>query len=85
MGFALFFLGEYSNIILMSSFYVLLFFGGWFYSAFPFLVVFVIFIFIWARAAYPRFRYDQLMRLGWKIFIPFTFAWFFITSVFIFI
>lgn len=83
MTFALFFLGEYSNIILMSSLTVLLFFGGW-NAPFDFILfswipgvfwfslkVFIfLFIFIWVRATLPRYRYDQLMRLGWKIFLP---------------
>ena len=88
MPFALFFLGEYANMILMSSFAALLFMGGWlppFQLAFlDFLpgaiwfilkVMFCLFIFIWIRASIPRFRYDQLMRLGWKIFLPFTLIW----------
>ncbi|MFQ3307041.1 MAG: NADH-quinone oxidoreductase subunit H [Candidatus Midichloriaceae bacterium] len=88
MGFALFFLGEYANIILMSSFIVLLFMGGWlppfniqFLQFFPGVIWFILkilfclFIFIWVRASLPRFRYDQLMRLGWKVFLPFTLAW----------
>ena len=86
MPFALFFLGEYANMILMSSFAVLLFMGGWlppfkleFLSFIPgfiwfiLKIVFCLFIFIWVRASIPRFRYDQLMRLGWKVFLPFTF------------
>lgn len=78
-GFVLFFLGEYANMILMSVLMSNLFFGGW-QSAVPFLpdgsvwvalktLVFMV-LFILARAAYPRFRYDQLMRLGWKVFLP---------------
>lgn len=78
MGFALFFLGEYANMILMSSFTVLLFFGGWIGPVFSGPIMFAIktfffiCLFIWARAAYPRYRYDQLMRLGWKVFLPFS-------------
>jgi NADH-quinone oxidoreductase subunit H len=88
MGFALFFLGEYANMILMSAFTVLLFMGGWlapFNLAFlEFIpgkiwfilkILFCLFVFIWVRASLPRFRYDQLMRLGWKIFLPFTLVW----------
>ena len=89
MGFAFFFLGEYSSIILMSSFFVTLFLGGWLPVG-PFWVLnyippifwlifkinFILFLFIWIRAAYPRFRYDQLMRLGWKVFLPMSFAFF---------
>lgn len=81
-GFALFFIGEYANIILMSSLTAVFFFGG--FS--PFKAVFFMFVFIWVRAAYPRFRYDQLMRLGWKVFLPlslaiFTLVWLLQTSV----
>jgi len=82
-GFALFFLGEYLNIIFMSSLIVSLFCGGWLplVSVLPFTLIpdsiwfilklmFVIYIFIYVRAAFPRYRYDQLMRLGWKVFLP---------------
>lgn len=87
MTFALFFLGEYMNMILMSAFAVLLFLGGWnppFNLSFilwdwvhPFVwfalkVCFMLFLFIWTRGTLPRFRYDQLMRLGWKVFLPFS-------------
>ena len=65
-GFALFFIGEYANIILMSSLCSVLFFSGFG----PLRAVFFMFCFIWVRAAYPRYRYDQLMRLGWKILLP---------------
>ncbi len=88
MGFALFFLGEYANMILMSAMTVLLFMGGWLppfniqalYIVpgllwFILKVMFCLFIFIWVRAALPRYRYDQLMRLGWKIFLPLTLVW----------
>ena len=85
MSFALFFLGEYASMFLMSCLAVLFFLGGWsmpFYvpsSLLPFCfglksTIFV-FFFIWSRAALPRYRYDQLMRLGWKVFCPFTLAW----------
>lgn len=93
MGFALFFLGEYANMLLMSAFSSILFLGGWFplinllnFSFFNFwlglkIILFVIF-FILARAILPRYRYDQLMRLGWKIFLPFTISYLlFISSV----
>lgn len=80
MSFALFFLAEYSNIILMSSLTVILFFGGW-YPIFNITIIpgvfwfaiktlFFIFLFILIRGTLPRYRYDQLMRLGWKIFLP---------------
>jgi len=92
-GFALFFLGEYANMILMSSLTVILFLGGWLpvFDILPFnlipgpiwfalkALIFVA-LFIWARAAYPRYRYDQLMRLGWKIFLPISLGWVLLTA-----
>jgi len=81
IGFALFFLGEYGNMLLMSSLTVILFFGGWL-APFEFLsfipgsfwfalkLCFFVIAFIWIRATLPRYRYDQLMHLGWKIFLP---------------
>lgn len=81
IGFALFFLGEYGNMLLMSSLTVILFFGGWL-PPFEFLnflpgsfwfaikLCFFVVAFIWIRATLPRYRYDQLMHLGWKIFLP---------------
>lgn len=85
--FALFFLGEYANMILMSALTTILFLGGWLppfqvapFTWVPSLVWFVfkislcLFVFIWARATLPRYRYDQLMRLGWKIFLPLALA-----------
>lgn len=88
MAFSLFFLGEYANMILMSAMTAVLFLGGWLppldtplFNSVPGIVwffakiAFVLFIFLWARATLPRFRYDQLMRLGWKIFLPFTLLW----------
>ena len=90
MGFALFFLGEYSNMLLMSSLNSLLFLGGWFapfgftFISGPFWfglkISFFVILFILARAILPRYRYDQLMRLGWKVFLPFTLGWFIYTS-----
>jgi NADH-quinone oxidoreductase subunit H len=93
MTFALFFLGEYMNMILMSGITATLFLGGWlppfgmsFLSFVPGIVWFalkvalVLFFFIWARATLPRFRYDQLMRLGWKIFLPLTLIWVLLTA-----
>jgi NADH-quinone oxidoreductase subunit H len=86
--FALFFLGEYANMILMSSIAVILFMGGWlppfniealsFIPGFVWFVLkvsFILFLFVWVRAAFPRYRYDQLMRLGWKVFLPLTLIW----------
>lgn len=88
MAYALFFLGEYANMILMSAITTVLFLGGWLppfgisaLAAVPGWVWFVLkicavlFFFIWARASFPRYRYDQLMRLGWKIFLPFSLLW----------
>jgi NADH-quinone oxidoreductase subunit H len=88
MTFALFFLGEYANMILMSGMTTILFLGGWLppfgiaaLSFVPGVVWFalkvsaVLFFFVWARATFPRYRYDQLMRLGWKIFLPLTLIW----------
>lgn len=93
MTYALFFLGEYSAMILMSALTTILFLGGWLppfgitaLSFVPGIVWFVIktlaimFVFIWARATLPRFRYDQLMRLGWKVFLPFTLLWVVVVS-----
>jgi len=87
MGFALFFLGEYANMILMSTLASILFLGGWlpplnaalFYWIpsgvwLGLKVCFFLFLFIWVRAAFPRYRYDQLMRLGWKVFLPLSLA-----------
>lgn len=91
--FALFFLGEYANMILMSAITAILFMGGWLppldiapFNWIPGIVwfilkiVFVLFCFVWVRATFPRFRYDQLMRLGWKIFLPFTLFWVVLTA-----
>jgi NADH-quinone oxidoreductase subunit H len=88
MTFALFFLGEYANMILMSAMTSILFLGGWLppFDVAPFnwipgpiwlfaKVAFVLFFFLWVRATFPRYRYDQLMRLGWKVFLPFSLLW----------
>ncbi|MFN8720213.1 MAG: NADH-quinone oxidoreductase subunit NuoH [Rhodospirillales bacterium] len=85
MTFALFFLGEYANMILMSAMTVILFLGGWLPPLdipplnwipgvvwFALKIAMVLFVFIWVRATVPRYRYDQLMRLGWKVFLPFS-------------
>jgi NADH-quinone oxidoreductase subunit H len=84
MSFAMFFLAEYANMILVSMMTVLLFLGGW-SSPVGFLpdgwfwlaakVFVVVTMFLWVRATFPRFRYDQIMRLGWKVFIPITLVW----------
>ncbi len=92
MSFALFYLGEYANMILMSAMTSVLFLGGWLapFNWQPFTgplahlwsicwffakIAFVLFCFLWVRATMPRFRYDQLMRLGWKVFLPLSLAW----------
>jgi len=87
MTFALFFLGEYANMILMSAMTSVLFLGGWLppMDIAPFnwipgpiwlalKIAFCLFIFVWVRATFPRYRYDQLMRLGWKVFLPISLA-----------
>ena len=94
--FALFFLGEYANMILMSGMTSILFLGGWLPPVdvapftdvpgpvwFSLKIAFCLFIFIWARATFPRYRYDQIMRLGWKVFIPLTLIWIFVEGVLI--
>lgn len=87
IGFTFFFLSEYSNIILMSSIIVILFIGGWipffFIITFPFKLLFIMFIFVWIRATLPRYRYDQLMFLGWKVILPLSLG-FTILSIFLF-
>ena len=97
--FALFFLAEYANMILVSVLCVIMFFGGWLSPIPPdtvaddylkiipglfwllFKSIFFIFTFLWFRATFPRYRYDQIMRLGWKIFIPVTLIWIFIVGI----
>jgi NADH-quinone oxidoreductase subunit H len=96
MTFALFFLGEYANMILMSAMTVVLFLGGWLppIDVAPFTwipgpiwfagkIAFVLFCFLWVRATFPRYRYDQLMRLGWKVFLPFSLLWVVVTAGFL--
>ena len=96
MSFALFFLGEYANMILMSALTTILFLGGWLPPLdvaplnwvpgplwFALKVAFCLFVFIWVRATFPRYRYDQLMRLGWKIFLPFSLLWLVLTAAFL--
>lgn len=129
ISFALFFIGEYANIILMSTLCVIFFLGGWlppinilawffefiltffpqWFENYYFLsrngplfelsllweqipafwialkINFMIFIFLWGRAAFPRYRYDQLMRLGWKIFLPVALFYVFFTSLILFL
>ncbi len=93
MSFALFYLGEYANMILMSAMVSVLFLGGWLapVGVAPFTwipgpvwfaakIAFVLFCFLWVRATMPRFRYDQLMRLGWKVFLPLSLFWLVVTA-----
>jgi NADH-quinone oxidoreductase subunit H len=94
MSFAMFFLAEYANMILVSMMTTLLFLGGWL-SPFAFLdfipgwiwlaakVFVVVTMFLWVRATFPRFRYDQIMRLGWKVFIPITLIWLVVVGLWI--
>ena len=96
MSFALFFLGEYANMILVSAMTVVLFMGGylppfgiealkiipgiiWFLLK----ICFLLFCFLWIRATLPRYRYDQLMRLGWKVFLPMSLLWVVVISSFL--
>jgi len=84
MAFAVFFLAEYANMILIAALTTIMFLGGWL-SPVEFLpdgivwwllkTAFVLFLFLWFRATFPRYRYDQIMRLGWKVFIPITIVW----------
>ena len=102
MAFAMFFLAEYMNLILISILSSIMFFGGWlspfqgtFLNAyFAFVPGFVwlslktlifIFIFLWLRATLPRYRYDQIMRLGWKVFLPITFFWLTVIGILIYL
>ena len=90
MAFALFFLGEYANMILIAFLTAIMFLGGWL-SPVTFLpdsivwllgkAAFVLFLFLWFRATFPRYRYDQLMRLGWKVFIPVSLVWVFVVGL----
>jgi NADH-quinone oxidoreductase subunit H len=94
MSFAMFFLAEYANMILVSTLCVIMFLGGWL-PPFGFLafipgwiwlaikVFVVVTMFLWVRATFPRFRYDQIMRLGWKIFIPVTLVWLVVVGLWI--
>ena len=95
-SFVLFFLAEYASMILMSAMTVILFLGGWLplFDIFPLNIIpgviwftvkimFVLFLFIWVRGTFPRYRYDQLMRLGWKVFLPLSLFWVVITAGFL--
>jgi NADH-quinone oxidoreductase subunit H len=94
MAFALFFLGEYANMILLSALAAILFFGGWMapIDIVPLTWIpgwiwlgiktfFLVSMFVWFRASFPRYRYDQIMRLGWKVFIPFTGLWLVLVAI----
>ena len=99
MAFAVFFLGEYANMILISGLSALLFLGGWLspFQGIPGLeplfawvpgiiwlllkIFLFMFMFLWLRATFPRYRYDQIMRLGWKVFIPITIVWILVVAV----
>src|SRR3546814_16269766 len=91
--FELFVMGEYWNMILMSGMTTVLFLGGWLapFGVAPFTwipgivwfalkVAFCLFVFLWVRATFPRYRYDQLMRLGWKVFLPLSLVWVVVTA-----
>ena len=88
MSFAIFFMAEYANMILVSTLTAIMFFGGWLspFQGVPVLgepnivwllakAAFFLYLFLWIRATFPRYRYDQIMRLGWKVFIPITIVW----------
>lgn len=94
MGFALFFLGEYANMIMLSAMAAIMFLGGWLppvdYAPFTWVpgwlwlglkTFVVVSMFIWFRATFPRYRYDQIMRLGWKVFIPLTGVWLVVVAI----
>nr|WP_220795197.1 NADH-quinone oxidoreductase subunit NuoH [Gluconacetobacter sacchari] len=96
LAFGLFFLGEYANMFLMSGMVSILFLGGWLppIGIAPFTwipgplwliakILFCLFVFIWVRATFPRYRYDQLMRLGWKVFLPLSLVWMVLTAGFL--
>jgi len=95
-SFVLFFLAEYASMILISSLTVILFLGGWLppFDIFPLnalpgvfwftiKIIFILFLFIWVRGTFPRYRYDQLMRLGWKVFLPLSLLGVVVTSGFL--
>jgi NADH-quinone oxidoreductase subunit H len=96
MGFALFFLAEYSSMILMSSLTTILFLGGWasFLTlsnnilvspiSFGVKTSLILFFYIWVRASFPRYRIDQLMRLCWKVFLPISLGFVFLTITWLF-
>jgi NADH-quinone oxidoreductase subunit H len=94
MGFSIFFMAEYANMILISALTSIMFFGGWLspFQGIPWIgephlgwllakTSVFLFLFLWFRATFPRYRYDQIMRLGWKVFLPITIVWIVVTSV----
>jgi NADH-quinone oxidoreductase subunit H len=99
MAFALFFLAEYANMLLISFLTAVFFMGGWLspFEGWPVLGATILasasfgwlalkafcflFLFLWFRATFPRYRYDQIMRLGWKVLIPITIVWIFVEGV----
>ena len=90
MAFAMFFLGEYANMILVSMMTSIFFLGGWLSpvgflpDSFIWLAAktsFILFLFLWFRATFPRYRYDQIMRLGWKVFVPLCMAWVLVVGI----
>lgn len=96
MAFALFFLGEYMNMILISAMTTIFFLGAWYapFEAawlawvpgpvwFALKIAFLLFVFLWVRATFPRYRYDQLMRLGWKVFLPMSLLWVVMASAYV--
>ncbi|MGH7121821.1 MAG: complex I subunit 1/NuoH family protein, partial [Acetobacteraceae bacterium] len=93
MAFALFYLGEYANMVLMSALTTILFLGGWLGPFgwtwlpgpvwFILKVFFCLLMFLWVRSTFPRYRYDQLMRLGWKVFLPLSLGWLILTAGFL--
>jgi NADH-quinone oxidoreductase subunit H len=90
MAFAMFFLAEYANMILISAMTSIFFLGGWL-SPIGFIpdgfhwlaakIAAILFFFLWIRATFPRYRYDQLMRLGWKVFVPLTLVWILVVGI----
>ena len=93
MAFSIFFMAEYANMILISTLASIMFLGGWLspFEGIPVIgadsifwlllkTSFFLFLFLWFRATFPRYRYDQIMRLGWKVFLPITIAWIVIVS-----
>jgi len=90
MAFAMFFLGEYANMILVSMMTSIFFLGGWLSplgflpDSFVWLAAktsFILFLFLWFRATFPRYRYDQIMRLGWKVFVPLCMFWVLVVGI----